>query len=222
METFNTDQWMMNENEGNAPPSWEELSKMLHGAQTPLERQFRSNLDQGEGSPSPLASKRLFGQPEPKIRLYRDSAAWCPYCQKVWIALEEKNIPYEIVRVDMTCYGAGKPVEFLQLQPSGNLPCSLSLEDGKVYSESDDILDLIDTMIMKNEEEGGKEGQTLLRPKGMEERIKELCDDGRNSLERRLYSRWMWYLTGVRKPAEYKQIYEEHLDEVEEALASTA
>jgi glutathione S-transferase len=30
----------------------------------------------------------------------------------------------------------------------------------------------------------------------------------------------MWWLTGVRRPAEYKELYEEHLDEVEEALSA--
>jgi len=46
-----------------------------------------------------------------------------------------------------------------------------------------------------------------------------LCDDGRNSLERRLYGEWMWYLTGKRKPVEYRQRYEAVLDEVEEELS---
>eukprot|EP00588_Corethron_pennatum_P015787 CAMPEP_0194282332 /NCGR_PEP_ID=MMETSP0169-20130528/22937_1 /TAXON_ID=218684 /ORGANISM="Corethron pennatum, Strain L29A3" /LENGTH=170 /DNA_ID=CAMNT_0039027613 /DNA_START=18 /DNA_END=527 /DNA_ORIENTATION=+ len=49
-----------------------------------------------------------------------------------------------------------------------------------------------------------------------------LCDDGKyNSLERRLYARWMWWLTGVRKPQEYREIYLEHLGELEEALTET-
>jgi hypothetical protein len=25
---------------------------------------------------------------EPRVLLYRDSAAWCPYCQKIWMQLE--------------------------------------------------------------------------------------------------------------------------------------
>ena len=50
------------------------------------------------------------------------------------------------------------------------------------------------------------------------EYFKYLCNDGRNSLERRLFAEWMWYLTGKRKPREYRQRYEAMLDEVELAL----
>ena len=41
----------------------------------------------------------------------RDHAAWCPYCQKVWIQLEEKQIPYEIEKINMRCYG-DKPAAY--------------------------------------------------------------------------------------------------------------
>ena len=34
-----------------------------------------------------------------------DHAAWCPYCQKVWLLLEEKNISYRLQKVNMRCYG---------------------------------------------------------------------------------------------------------------------
>jgi glutathione S-transferase len=36
---------------------------------------------------------RLFGAEEDKARitLYRDNHAWCPYCQKIWLWLEEKK-----------------------------------------------------------------------------------------------------------------------------------
>lgn len=39
------------------------------------------------------------------MKLYRDHAAWCPYCQKVWLQLEEKRIPYVIEKINMRCYG---------------------------------------------------------------------------------------------------------------------
>ena len=34
----------------------------------------------------------------------RDDAAWCPYCQKVWLQLEEKRIPYVIEKINMRCW----------------------------------------------------------------------------------------------------------------------
>ena len=52
----------------------------------------------GAGPPSTFAKLRLFGAAEADVRvtLYRDHAAWCPYCQKVWMLLEEKRIPYRV------------------------------------------------------------------------------------------------------------------------------
>ena len=129
------------------------------------------------------------------------------------MALEERRVSYEVKKIDMRCYGAGKPEEFLRLSPNGNLPVVVA--DGKAYSESDVIMDLIDEM-------GSSKTPTLRPQEGTDaaERLKYLCDDGRNSLERRLYTRWMYLLTGVRKPEEYRLLYEEHLDEVEEELAA--
>ena len=53
-----------------------------------------------------------------------DVLAWCPYCEKVWLYLEEKQIPYRIVKVPLRCYG-DKPRSFLQLNPSGGLPVAV-------------------------------------------------------------------------------------------------
>lgn len=193
-------------------PSWEKIEEALKSKQTADEKMFRANLDAGSGPPSALASLRLFDKAtEPRVTLYRDSAAWCPYCQKVWIALEEKKVSYEVIKVDMRSYGIGKSEDFLKLQPSGNLPCAVV--DGTVIRESDEIIDAIDSI--------GSRGSPKLRPEAgtkAAKRLAYLCEDGRNSLERRLYSRWMWWLTGVRKPEEYQRQYEEVLDEVEEAL----
>ena len=95
--------------------------------------------DRIEGPTNAQSVLRLFGQPEQAVRvtLYRDHHAWCPYCQKVWLWLEFKRIPYRIRKVTMRCYGR-KESWFLQRVPSGMLP-ALDL-DGRLITESDDIL----------------------------------------------------------------------------------
>ena len=101
----------------------------------------------GLGAPDlvngPTAAKarlRLFGAADEsavRVTLYRDNHAWCPYCQKVWLWLEEKRVPYRIKKVTMFCYG-DKESWYKRVVPSGMLP-ALQL-DGRVITESDDIL----------------------------------------------------------------------------------
>ena len=113
-------------------------------ATTPLSWQELENLtdykiDTVNGDTNSQATLRLFGKPESEVRvtLYRDNHAWCPYCQKVWLWLEEKQIPYRIKKVTMFCYGE-KERWYKRKVPSGMLP-ALEL-DGKLITESDDIL----------------------------------------------------------------------------------
>ncbi|MFO7629669.1 MAG: glutathione S-transferase [Prochlorococcaceae cyanobacterium] len=96
-----------------------------------------------EGPTSAQARLRLFGQPESAVRvtLYRDHHAWCPYCQKVWLWLEERRVPYRIRKVTMHCYGEKEPW-YRQLVPSGMLP-ALEL-DGRLIIESDRILEALE------------------------------------------------------------------------------
>ena len=62
-------------------PTWQELEGML--AQREAELQC-APADLETGPASSHALKRTFGSSEaPRVKLYRDSAAWCPYCQKV-------------------------------------------------------------------------------------------------------------------------------------------
>jgi glutathione S-transferase len=113
----------------SAPLSWSELEALTEGFQT----------DRINGPTNAQATMRLFGQPESAVRviLYRDNHAWCPYCQKIWLWLEEKRIPYRIQKVTMFCYGE-KESWYKRKVPSGMLP-ALEL-DGKMITESDDIL----------------------------------------------------------------------------------
>ena len=110
---------------------------------TELERLAAPLPDRLEGPTSAQATLRLFGQPEAELRvtLYRDHHAWCPYCQKVWLWLEERRIPYRIRKVTMFCYGE-KESWYQRLVPSGMLP-ALEL-DGRLITESDRILEALE------------------------------------------------------------------------------
>jgi glutathione S-transferase len=111
-----------------SPLSWTELEAI---ADRPVDRI--------NGLTNAQAQLRLFGHVEADVRviLYRDHHAWCPYCQKVWLWLEEKQIPYRIAKVTMFCYGE-KESWYQRKVPSGMLP-ALEL-DGRIITESDDIL----------------------------------------------------------------------------------
>ncbi|MEO0455268.1 MAG: glutathione S-transferase family protein [Cyanobacteria bacterium P01_A01_bin.114] len=111
-----------------APLSWPELEALTN---------FK--LDTVNGPTNAQAQLRLFGQAESAVRvtLYRDHHAWCPYCQKVWLWLEEKQVPYRIEKVTMFCYGQ-KERWYKQIVPSGMLP-AIEL-DGRLITESDVIL----------------------------------------------------------------------------------
>jgi len=115
-----------------APLSWEQLEALA-----PAEP------DRVNGPTNAQAALRLFGQEEstPRVTLYRDHHAWCPYCQKVWLWLEERRIPYRIRKVTMFCYGE-KEGWYRRLVPSGMLP-ALEL-DGQVITESDRLLEALE------------------------------------------------------------------------------
>ncbi|PSC72974.1 glutathione S-transferase [Micractinium conductrix] len=126
------------------------------------------------------ALRRTFGQPgEPKVKLYRDHAAWCPYCHKIVLQLEEKRIPYVIEKINMRCYG-DKPREFMQKVPSGLLPV---LEvDGRIITESAVIQQVLEALDPET---------PMLPPEGSAERARaaELM-----RLERKLFSAWLQWL----------------------------
>jgi glutathione S-transferase len=64
----------------------EELKTTLAGMQTETEKNWRQTALSGRGPTNHMTNLRLFDAPEgtePKITLYRDTAGWCPYCQKV-------------------------------------------------------------------------------------------------------------------------------------------
>ena len=125
--------------------------------------------DSVHGSTNAQATLRLFGQSEADVRvtLFRDHHAWCPYCQKVWLWLEEKRIPYRIRKVTMFCYGE-KEAWFLRLVPSGMLP-ALQL-DNQLITESDRILESLARLGVDY-----GQGHFISTPRPIEELFKPVC-----------------------------------------------
>ena len=120
-----------------APLSWAELQELTSLPSA------RVGSDRERGPTNAQSRLRLFDAPSSMVRvtLYRDHHAWCPYCQKVWLWLEERRLPYRIEKVTMFCYGE-KESWFRRLVPSGMLP-ALQL-DGRLITESDRILESLE------------------------------------------------------------------------------
>lgn len=179
-----------------APLSWPELAALTD-----------FHIDTVNGPTNAQAQLRLFSQPESDVRitLYRDNHAWCPYCQKVWLWLEEKQIPYRIQKVTMFCYGE-KERWYKRKVPSGMLP-ALEL-DGRLITESDDIL-------LALEREFGPLGQGMTDPDVLPLR----------RLERLLFRAWCgWLCSPARSDRTEQRSREQFVSvvaKVEEALAQT-
>ena len=149
----------------NTPLEWKEL--------VPLSSKGSDRLN---GPTSAHSLLRLFGQPEQTVRvtLYRDHHAWCPYCQKIWLWLEWKRIPYRTRKVTMRCYGQKESL-YLKKVPSGMLP-ALEL-DNRLITESDQIL-------LALEDSFGPLGAPLESSKALKLR----------NLERKLFRAWCLWL----------------------------
>jgi len=139
-----------------------------------------------------------------RVVLYRDLAGWCPYCQKVWLLLEEKKMPYRIEHINMRSYG-DKPDWFMQKNPSGMLP--VVEIDGQMMSDSIRIMQALDSlddtipMVPRNDK------QALARANSMMQ------------LERQLFGAWCGY---VFQPGNFGRAdFEQTLDQVDKALRET-
>lgn len=130
-------------------PSWDELASLTgsQGVGIALNDEVKKRSS-GRGSAHVQSDLRLFSSSieKPQITLYRDHAAWCPYCQKTMLLIEEKEIPINISLVPMRSYG-DKPNDFLNLVPNGLLPAIVVERGGgkkQVITESQVIMELLD------------------------------------------------------------------------------
>jgi glutathione S-transferase len=179
-----------------SPLSWSELEALT---------EFQ--LDLVNGPTNAQSCLRLFGLTEADVRvtLYRDNHAWCPYCQKIWLWLEEKQIPYRIEKVTMFCYGE-KESWYKRKVPSGMLP-AIEL-DGRIITESDDILLALERVF-------GCLGLGMEDPQVLPLR----------RLERRLFRAWCdWLCYPARSPREEQRNRDQFVEAVamvEAALGRT-
>lgn len=165
--------------------TWAEIKDQLASQQTTdEERNFRQNLEKGYGiQGSPMHKIRLYDESNKEediaVTFYRDSASWCPYCQKIWLALEAKQIPYRVEKINMRCYG-DKPASFLKIQPGGQIP--VAIINGRVYGQSNDILEALEKLPQSK--------RSLSPPANLVNQAQQLY-----GLERQLFSGWMGWLT---------------------------
>jgi len=198
--------------------TWDDIKSDLEGQQSSEEKAFRSNVAKGIGAPSPLNKIRLFDESNKeediRVTLYRDHASWCPYCQKVWMTLEEKRIPYKVEKINMRCYGE-KPASFNRLQPSGAIP--VAIIDGKVYNQSNDIIYTLESTFSTPAAGGDPDKHKPLLPPQDDTELR-MTASRLLKLERTLFSAWMYWLTGSERS---KGNFINVLQEVEKELTSS-
>jgi glutathione S-transferase len=193
----------------DAAPSWDALQQELD-KQTPAEEvEIAKQVAAGRGPPTASANLRLFDAPdgyEPRVTLYRDGSSWCPYCQKVWMQLEEKRIPYKVERINMRCYGE-KPAWF-QRETGGLLP--VVRLDGDLITDSVSIMFALERAFADDTE-------SLLPPGGLDE-IRPLMN-----LESQHAGAWLgWLRAPPGGGGGARSNYERVLQQMDGALASTS
>ncbi len=104
-------------------PRWEDLSQAM------------PNLNHAQ--PSAVNGVSFSSQPSPKdtVTLYRERHGWCPYSERIWLALEAKQIDYDTIYID-NIYG--RPSWYY-----GNTP-QIVWDDGRTQSESMDLVREVD------------------------------------------------------------------------------
>ena len=145
--------------------SWAELNKFTI-----------DDIDRVNGINNSYSNLRLFGHRESEVDLilYRDRHSWCPYCQKIWLWIEFKRIPYRVRKINMYCYGQ-KEKWYLNKVGSGKLP-AIEL-NGRIITESDNIIGFLENQF-------GTLGSSLFSSN---------ISDARN-LEREIFKSWCNWL----------------------------
>ncbi|MDJ0657889.1 MAG: glutathione S-transferase family protein [Crocosphaera sp.] len=118
--------------------SWKELLDKSKN-KTTVKWQIRSEQIPSNVAISSYLNDDNQGQ-KPAVVLYRDTNAWCPFCERVWLALEEKQIPFAVELIDLS----NKPKWYTDLVPTGLVP-AVKIEGELVYESKSILLKLEET-----------------------------------------------------------------------------
>jgi glutathione S-transferase len=92
--------------------SWESLLKLAQ--KNTSARRARRPGQSPSTAPIPSSLHKLPLETPPPVLLYRDTNSWCPFCERVWFALEEKEIPFATEFIDLN----NKPQWYIDLVPT--------------------------------------------------------------------------------------------------------
>jgi len=108
-----------------------------------------SSWEDLEGTLSTLQAEHGYSDDrEPVLTLYRDTNGWCPFCERVWIVIRAKNLPYRERLISLFA----KPEWYKEIVPTTQVPAVLFHDPAsadepnarKIVWESKDIMKALD------------------------------------------------------------------------------
>lgn len=116
-------------------PTWNQLLEQARN-NTPT-RRVRRPGQLPSSAPIPSSLHKLPPKSLPPVLLYCDTNSWCPFCERVWFALEEKGIPFATEFIDLN----NKLKWYVDLVPSTQVPAA-KIEGDLIYKSKDILLAL--------------------------------------------------------------------------------
>lgn len=183
---------------------WDQLLELAQD-NTPARRVRRPGQSPST-APIPSSLHKLSPEIPPPVLLYRDTHSWCPFCERVWFALEEKEIPFATEFIDLN----NKPKWYTDLVPTTQVPAA-NIEGELVYGSKDILLAL-----------EARFPDSPLLPADLEENAiaLQLVEDAEtNGAKEAGYKFLMGKPADADKLATLQASFEAKLDELEQALA---
>jgi glutathione S-transferase len=186
----------------NTGSSWEQLLEVARNNTSA--RRVRRHGQSPSTAPIPSSLHKLPADTAPPVLLYRDTNSWCPFCERVWFALEEKEIPFATEFIDLS----NKPKWYTDLVPTGLVPAAKI--DSQFVHESKDILLALEEQF----------GATLLPDNSEENAIaRQWIEEAEtNGFKEASYKFLLGRTSETDELAALKTAFESKLDELEQAL----